>query len=134
MTCLLLHAALGGLYFFIENMPTDAKDAESHFLGLSQSPFTNNSAKLTGGAIFTNSPNALGACCNCSTLRVESTPSPGEPLKRVIDIKKKSTKGVLEDIDVCDIFQTGNVADKAGRWRQCCNNSDHCETLQCGNR
>ena len=112
MTCLLLHAAVGGLYFFIGNVPTDAKDAESHFLGLSQTLFINNNANLTGGAIFTNSPNALGACCNCSTLRVES--SPKERLKRVIDIKKNSTKRVSEDINVFDICQTENVADRHG--------------------
>ena len=73
MISLLLHASPGGMYFFIEDKPADANGTESHFLGLSQSPFVNNSAHLTGGAIFTNCPNAVGVCFNCSTLRVEST-------------------------------------------------------------
>ena len=112
MTCLLLDTASGGLYFFIQNKHADAKDAESHFLGLSQSPFINNSANLTGGAIFTNSLSALGVCFNCSTLRVESTPSPEEPLKRVTSIKKDSTKSVLDSIDSCDLCWMGNMADE----------------------
>ena len=112
MACLLLHAASGGLYFFIQNKPADVRDIESYFVGLSESWFINNSAKLTGGAIFTNSLNALGVCFNCSTLRIESTPSPEEPLKRVTDIKKNSTKGVLDSIDLCDLFWTGNMADE----------------------
>ena len=110
--CLILRACSGGLYFFTENQHPYAKDADSHFLGLSQNRFVNNIANLTGGAIFTNSPNALGVCFNCSTLRVESTPTPWDPLKRVTDIKKELTKGVLENIDVCDICWTGNVADR----------------------
>lgn len=112
MICLLLHAAPGGLYFFIENKPTDAKDADFHFLGLSQTPFVNNSARITGGAIFTNSPFALGVCFNCSTLRVESTPSREQPLKRVIDIKKMLTKGVLGSTHACDLCWAEN---RAGR-------------------
>lgn len=105
----LLHGALGGLYFFIEDKP---EDAESHFLGLSQSPFINNSANFTGGAIFTNSPNAVGVCINCSTLRVESTPTPEKPLKRVIKIKKEYTKGILDNTDACDLCWVRNVAGK----------------------
>ena len=112
MISLLLHATSGGLYYFIKNELIDVKGAQSHFLGISESTFTNNSAKLTGGAIFTNSPNALGVCFNCSTLRVVSTPSFEEPLKRVIDIKKAFTKGLSDSINAFDVHWIRNVAEE----------------------
>ena len=104
---------VGGLYFLIEGKPTNAPDdATTHFLGLSQSSFIRNNASLTGGAIFTSSLSALGICCDCSTLRVESIPTEEEPIKRVTNITKEATHDILAYPTPCDQYWIEN---KAGR-------------------
>lgn len=92
----------------VDDKPISDELAQYYFLGLSQTSFIRNEATNAGGALFTNIPSALGACCNCSTLRVESTPTEDDPLKRVINITKGITDGILGDTAACDRSWVGN--------------------------
>ena len=107
----LLLTFLGGLYFLIEDKVLDDNVAESHFLSLSQTPLTNNIAKFTGGAIFTNSPSAVHVCFNCSTLRIESTPTEISPILRISNITKELAHSVASGFNACPQCWTRNRAE-----------------------
>lgn len=101
---------VGGLHFSVDGKHFDTRKSDSHFFGISRSVFTENVASMTGGAIFTGNPNALGICCECPTLKVLSTPMEDAPVKRVANITKESAIRIMENPNPCNQSWMGNLA------------------------
>ena len=103
----------GGLYLFLDGQLENGNDAELHFLGLSSSSFLHNIAGLAGAAMFTNSLDATGVCCDCS-LRNETTEFTLKGQRRFVSIMKDRATNLLDNPSPCSEFWLGNVARVAG--------------------
>lgn len=111
----MLDVLVGALYLFKEREPPTTRELDAQIMVLPTDQFSDNVARITGGAVFSNDPTALQRCCRCSLKREVAYEPMNEYRLAVQRFNNLSLLVAIGDSTVqCNETWFGNVALKEG--------------------
>lgn len=91
-------------------------EVEPHFFAVTKTDFIGNTATKAGGAVFTNSPEAIDVCCDCDLHAEEKISEPVGIDKRpgITEVKRLASVGIIGSDNPCEQTWVDNVAELQG--------------------